>query len=235
MKKTDQDASRIDNFLQLAGDSLPWAVAACQFVLNEPGDTLDQRMLEVLGCSSETASVYECIMTHKLKRPDDLGLQANVVGKEQLVNMVSAATTSWREGPVPHRLMALRCFKTMREMLRFNIFGIEGSDVDSKDMDPTIRRHMPPFLVYACVNWASCASIDPFHSSVVTALDGFVGRDSFHWLEVMSMLQQNIPKTLQVLEDAIVSVDQHNTLTKTQRFFRRMCKNSLFFDSLLTL
>lgn len=205
-----QGLTELDMLTDLAGTSLSWAVAACQFIRSEPGGTLAERLSKVLlhcdGNDSSASELYACIFQHKLERLD---LGAFYTRRNGLTSLVQAAPSSWSQSAVPHRVIACQCFKVMAEMLRFNICGIKTSYVSNNDIEGLqlrIHDHIPPHLLYACANWAFHASFALSHPVLVSAALSFLRRHTLEWLEVMSLTKLDVHGSLKQLYVSEVSL-----------------------------
>lgn len=207
-----RDPPKVDLLIDCAGLSLPWAVAACQYILYEPGDSLEERLEKVLNFSGDN-SVYGLILMHKLERLD---LGTFIHKRDDLPYIVQTAPTSWLRSADPHRVIASRCFRVMRDALCFNICSIETSYLPNskiKGLQERVTKLISPALQYACTNWAFHLSFLPSHTVMASAALNFLHQHTFHWLEVMSLTETDVMANLERLVLAKVSTDHPNLVS----------------------
>ncbi|KAG9086618.1 hypothetical protein FS749_003521 [Ceratobasidium sp. UAMH 11750] len=88
-------------------------------------------------------------------------------------------------------LLAQCCFQVMAGNLRFNLCGLESSDVfncDVPNLDTRVRDTIHPHLSYSCLYWSNHVA-----EAELGTLDGplrtfLFGPKLMHWLEVLSLL-----------------------------------------------
>ncbi|KAG9098200.1 hypothetical protein FS749_004409 [Ceratobasidium sp. UAMH 11750] len=88
-------------------------------------------------------------------------------------------------------ILAESCFQVMASDLRFNICGLETSDLFNNDipgLDARVRNAIRPHLGYSCSHWSGHVS-----QARLGALGGSLrrflfGRELLYWLEVLSLL-----------------------------------------------
>lgn len=86
--------------------------------------------------------------------------------------------------------LALRCFGTMKRLLRFNICGLESSfvlDKDVPDLAEKISEGIPPELFYACRYWENHLGPTEHGDETCSALVGFLLYRLLFWMEVMNL------------------------------------------------
>ncbi|KAG8754646.1 hypothetical protein FRC12_011130 [Ceratobasidium sp. 428] len=89
-----------------------------------------------------------------------------------------------------HELLSRRCFEAMRDMLRFNICGLESShilDKDISDLTSRIDRSIPPHLFYACRYWSEHLTLAAEPGTLSDYISEFLCRQVLFWAEVMNL------------------------------------------------
>jgi hypothetical protein len=105
---------------------------------------------------------------------------------------------------VQHGLIALRCLQTMNKHLRYDICNIQDTTLANKEvqnLDEALRENVSDALRYAACFWCNhlTASGAP-ESLLLDALAEFCRKHLFHWVEVLSLVQQVIPVETALLE-----------------------------------
>lgn len=107
-------------------------------------------------------------------------------------------TQNWRQYCKLHRLVALVCFRTMKSLLHFNICSIStsytpNSDAQIQEVLQTAQSKglITPALVYACSNWAHHVSFVPSPNPLINFVIPFLQRHTLHWLEIISLTNQD--------------------------------------------
>ncbi|KAG8725023.1 hypothetical protein FRC09_009923 [Ceratobasidium sp. 395] len=91
-----------------------------------------------------------------------------------------------------HELLSRRCFEVMRDMLRFNICGLESSymlDQDIPDLTSRIDRSIPPHLFYACRYWSEHLTLAAEPGVLLDYISEFLCRQVLFWAEAMNLKQ----------------------------------------------
>ncbi|KAG8705409.1 hypothetical protein FRC09_002970, partial [Ceratobasidium sp. 395] len=89
-----------------------------------------------------------------------------------------------------NKLLAERCFGTMKDMLRFNICSLESSStLDHQLSDLPIRtsRSIPAHLFYACRYWSDYLLLGETSSELLLMLQHFLCQQVLYWVEVMNL------------------------------------------------
>jgi hypothetical protein len=105
---------------------------------------------------------------------------------------------------IDRRIMALACFRIMKESLRFNICRIETSYVRNSDLnlDQRIKENIPTYLSYACLFWADHLDALTFDADLFHHVKEFMCNRLLYWLEVLSLI-----KELQTASLALTLID----------------------------
>ncbi|KAG9119386.1 hypothetical protein FRC07_005604, partial [Ceratobasidium sp. 392] len=85
-----------------------------------------------------------------------------------------------------------RCFETMRELLHFNICGLESShvlDSDVLDLSERMSNSIPSHLFYACQYWSDHMLHSKETSEQLVLLAEFLHVFGLYWVEVMNLKQ----------------------------------------------
>lgn len=194
-----RESSKLDSLADRAGVSLQWAVAACQFILSEPGGTVTDRLSQMLDCYGDVGEVYERILVHKLERMD-LGIFKRK--RDELAYIVQAAPKSWSQSADPHRVIASHCFQVMNRALCFNICDIQSSFLPNykvEGLQDRIVNRISPTLLYSCTNWAFHLSHSISHPDLAATALAFLHAHTLHWLEVMSLTKTSADTSLEEL------------------------------------
>jgi hypothetical protein len=98
---------------------------------------------------------------------------------------------------VQHGLIALRCLEIMNKHLRYDICNIQNTTLANKDvqnLDELLREHVSDALRYAACFWCNhlTASGAP-ESQLINALAEFCEKHLFHWVEVLSLVENVMP------------------------------------------
>lgn len=121
--------------------------------------------------------------------------------------------------------IALRCFRVMKEGLKFNICNLETyylRNNDVPDLEARVQQFIPPELVYACRHWGTHSAEAIILPEIVQELDVFLRRFLF-WLEVLSLSTpirtSKCERVIQMaMEQTNVSFSQYiNVLTMTNK------------------
>jgi hypothetical protein len=89
-----------------------------------------------------------------------------------------------------HQLLAIRCFNTMRNSLRFNICSLESSYIPDKavpDLQNRINKFISPQLFYACLYWGDHLQFVESSDTVSALLDDFLSTRLLLWIEVLNL------------------------------------------------
>ncbi|CAE6447963.1 unnamed protein product [Rhizoctonia solani] len=96
--------------------------------------------------------------------------------------------------PVAHnRLLAQKCFRYLKEQLRFNICDLESSfvaDEKVEDLQEQIASKVSPALAYTCRYWPTHLSLAPKSDNLAAKLDDFLSEKFLFWMEVLSLRQE---------------------------------------------
>ena len=82
------------------------------------------------------------------------------------------------------------CFDRMRELLRYDICGLETSMKFNKDipvLDGRIKKNIPSFLKYICCNWSKHICDVPYSQELCEQLKSFAYFQLLFWFEVLSL------------------------------------------------
>lgn len=89
-----------------------------------------------------------------------------------------------------NKLLALRCFGSMKRSLRFNICGLESSfilDENISDLAERINNTISPALFYACRYWGAHLVSAETPDEVCVALEDFLSWRLLFWMEVINL------------------------------------------------
>ena len=78
----------------------------------------------------------------------------------------------------------------MEKGLRFNICELETSFAMNKDvaqLEERVQNNIPPFLQYACQNWALHLRDVPYSEQLSDSLHEFAYNSLLYWVEVLSL------------------------------------------------
>ena len=103
-----------------------------------------------------------------------------------------------------HEKIAAACLHIMAGGLRFNICGLSSSfvrNVDIEDLKNSIAANIPPHLNLACCTWTyHISQIRTFEPTLVQMMSDFFRFHLLFWLEVMSLTERSVEKTLAQLD-----------------------------------
>ena len=94
-----------------------------------------------------------------------------------------------------HQKLLEYCLEAMKRGLKFNICHLKTSHLwndDVPNLKTDIETYIPPWLSYACCNWAdhlSMMSMTPDDSQVLEKITWFLHNQFLYWLEVLSLLK----------------------------------------------
>jgi hypothetical protein len=102
-----------------------------------------------------------------------------------------------------HYRLALRCLQIMNADLRRDICDVHDLSIlncDIPDLDQRLDRNASIQLRYACKYWyVHIKSASCFHPDLITVLDAFCTTHLLHWLELLSLMNPQLPFELQHL------------------------------------
>ncbi|EJC99860.1 WD40 repeat-like protein, partial [Fomitiporia mediterranea MF3/22] len=110
--------------------------------------------------------------------------------------------------------IAMRCFIVMKDMLHFNMCGLDSSFMYNKEVDgidERISEKAPPHLQYACKHWAHHLSEAPFSHELLGELRTFAHEHLLYWFEVLSLLGQVSQTASRALSDASAWSEEHDS------------------------
>ena len=85
-----------------------------------------------------------------------------------------------------------RCFDRMKELLRYNMCGLETSLVFNKDvpnLGERIKENIPSFLKYVCCNWFNHTRDVSYSQDLCEQLKSFAQHQLLFWFEVLSLTE----------------------------------------------
>ncbi|KAG9128031.1 hypothetical protein FRC07_006145, partial [Ceratobasidium sp. 392] len=91
-----------------------------------------------------------------------------------------------------NKYLGQRCFETMRELLHFNICGLESSyvlDSDVLGLSEQMSKSIPSHLFYACQYWSDHMLHSKETSEQLVLLAEFLHISGLYWVEVMNLKQ----------------------------------------------
>ncbi|KAG9078367.1 hypothetical protein FS749_009599 [Ceratobasidium sp. UAMH 11750] len=125
----------------------------------------------------------------------------------------------WCDETTHHELIAERCFDIMRDLLRFNICGLESSFVLDKDVhnfSNRVEMAIPPHLSYACRYWCEHLVLSRNINVHAPRIEEFLSNLVLFWIEAMS-LKRCIGLAVSILSELYgrirVSVGYDSSLT----------------------
>jgi hypothetical protein len=108
--------------------------------------------------------------------------------------------------PVDHGIIALRCLLLMNEHLRYNMCNLADHTVANEDvegLDQVLCENVSDALRYAVCFWCThLTASDSTNGSLLDALEEFCRRHLFHWVELLSLLEQ-VPRAEMALLEVI--------------------------------
>jgi hypothetical protein len=105
---------------------------------------------------------------------------------------------------VGHGVIGLRCLELMNKHLRYDICGIQNPTVanrDVKNLHVALHENVSDALHYAACFWCThlAASESP-DRLLVDALDEFCQKHLFHWVEILSLIENVAPAEAALLK-----------------------------------
>ncbi|EJC99863.1 WD40 repeat-like protein [Fomitiporia mediterranea MF3/22] len=110
--------------------------------------------------------------------------------------------------------IAMRCFIVMKDMLHFNMCGLDSSFMYNKEVDgidERISEKVPLHLQYACKYWAHHLSEAPFSHELLGELRTFAYERLLYWSEILSLLGQVSRTASRALLDAAAWSGKHDS------------------------
>jgi hypothetical protein len=104
-----------------------------------------------------------------------------------------------------HLSVALACLRIMNECLYRDICNIRDFTIENRkisDLPARLNHFVPEWLEYACVHWISHVVSAIVVRPLIEELEKFCKNHIFHWIEVLSLLQNldagyhGLPRTL---------------------------------------
>ncbi|KAG8770711.1 hypothetical protein FRC12_004096 [Ceratobasidium sp. 428] len=202
-------------------------------------------VLHTVVCAKEPLSVETLTQLLQLASPDHtrqaiepLRSVLHIDANSGLVSTLHASFpdylfTSGRSGgffcdSVKHnRLLAERCFGIMKDMLRFNICGLESSstlDHQLSDLPVRLSRSIPAHLFYACRYWSDHLPLSDPSGELLRMLQHFLCQQVLYWAEVMNLKRATgvgigmLAQTYSWMKDVRMSEDLCLTCQDAQKF-----------------
>ncbi|CAE6526684.1 unnamed protein product [Rhizoctonia solani] len=91
------------------------------------------------------------------------------------------------------QVLAERCFRIMREQLRFNICALESSfvcDDEVEGLDERIKSNISPTLAYACRYWGSHMGLASKSENLLMMVREFISDRLLFWMETLSLRRE---------------------------------------------
>ena len=111
-----------------------------------------------------------------------------------------------QQGTIHHDL-TLALLSIMQVSLRFNICELETSYLPNSkvvDLEKRIKKHVPPYLLYACRFWAIHLRDGGFDTELAQLVSGFViGEKLLFWMEVLGVC-----KLIREADQALTSAER---------------------------
>ncbi|EJC99732.1 WD40 repeat-like protein [Fomitiporia mediterranea MF3/22] len=110
--------------------------------------------------------------------------------------------------------IAMRCFIVMKEMLHFDMCGLESSFIRNKKVtgiEGRINETLPPHLQYACVYWAQHLIDAPYSCELLDELTTLARKRLLYWFEVVGLLGLVRSVASRALMDAAAWSEQHDS------------------------
>lgn len=212
-----QDMALIDHLIDIAGHSFNKAVVTSTFVSLGPGYTPYDRVQLVLDPSTGLGDIIQQMLNHTLAKLDaDLLTQLK---EEPSFKALTVANKSWRQVCEVNRLISLVCLRTMDNMLHFNICSIHSSYLSNND--PRVQQkfqiaqdkgYITSALIYACSHWAFHVHFAPSNDHLTSIVISFLEKHAFHWLEIISLIGQDLSTILSNLKPLKVSKHSQSRL-----------------------
>ncbi|CAE6509194.1 unnamed protein product [Rhizoctonia solani] len=167
-------------------------------------------VLRTVLCAQEPISVETIAMLAGIDDPERvvyaLDLLRSVIDQSEETSLVSILHESFQDlmldeelgmyfwEVVEHsRLMAQRCFVTMKEKLRFNICNLTTSflpDEQVENLQERVKESISPTLGYVCRYWGSHLGLAPRSESLEGLLEEFLSNRLLFWMEVLSLRRE---------------------------------------------
>ncbi|KAG9121357.1 hypothetical protein FRC07_002715, partial [Ceratobasidium sp. 392] len=96
----------------------------------------------------------------------------------------------WCDRASHNATLALRCFETMKNSLRFNICSLDSPfslDNSLPDLQSRAERAIPPHLFYACKYWTGHLTRASNVSDLTPMIEDFLQKRVLFWMEAMSL------------------------------------------------
>ncbi|EJC99864.1 WD40 repeat-like protein [Fomitiporia mediterranea MF3/22] len=110
--------------------------------------------------------------------------------------------------------IATRCFVVMKDMLHFDMCGLESSFIRNKNVtriEDRINETLPLHLQYVCVYWAQHLIDAPYSPELLDELTSFTRRRLLYWFEVISLKGLVHSVAGRALMDAAAWSEQHDS------------------------
>ncbi|KAG9090744.1 hypothetical protein FRC06_000894 [Ceratobasidium sp. 370] len=96
----------------------------------------------------------------------------------------------WFDPASHHEILSRQCFTAMKDLLQFNICGLESSfvlDEDVPDLSDRVEKAIPNHLFYACKHWSDHSVRSCNVNAHVPILEDFLTNRVLFWMEVMNL------------------------------------------------